>query len=303
MKQPPLQADRAACRSGGSDSRTHPCVFAHGIQQGLEGVSKELDAVDHQFVRHFLHRYASFCKIGHGLPSAIDVFREAGSQFSVVAEGIKSSRGNGVDGILANQFFDVKHIAILWILGAGAGPELALRLRALGCECLPPRAAEKFLILLVGEAGVGDSHLASNALQQSSLARVRASLEPLIYLAVNERVDAADEKAGHTRDVADVLALCRASFQCGKECFGNLFVRGLREKESDIDVDAVFESLSYCGTAFGCARDLDHDVRAIHGLPEAAGFRERGDVIETEKLRNFLADVTVARLPFRLDGL
>src|SRR5258708_30763995 len=69
MKQPPLQADRAACRSGGSDSRTHPCVFAHGIQQGPEGISKELDAVDHQLDRkstrlnssHQIISYALFC--------------------------------------------------------------------------------------------------------------------------------------------------------------------------------------------------------------------------------------------------
>src|SRR5258708_32352266 len=88
MKQPPLQADRAACRSGGSDSRTHPCVFAHGIQQGLEGISKELDAVDHQFARYFLHRDASLRQVRHGLRSAIDVFGEAGAQFAMIAESI-----------------------------------------------------------------------------------------------------------------------------------------------------------------------------------------------------------------------
>src|SRR5260370_645836 len=41
--------------------------------------------------------------------------------------------------------------------------------------------------------------------------------------------------------MADVLTLRRASFQCGKECFGNLLVRGLRKKQRDIDVDAVFK--------------------------------------------------------------
>jgi len=54
--------------------------------------------------------------------------------------------------------------------------------------------------------------------------------------------------------VADVLALCRTSFQCGKECFGNLFVSGLREKESDIDVDAVFQSLAYGREALGLSQ-------------------------------------------------
>src|SRR5260370_6145126 len=60
--------------------------------------------------------------------------------------------------------------------------------------------------------------------------------------------------------MADVLTLRRASFQCGKECFGNLLVRGLRKKQRDIDVDAVFESLAYGGEAFGRARDLEDGI-------------------------------------------
>src|SRR5260370_42468310 len=96
--------------------------------------------------------------------------------------------------------------------------------------------------------------------------------------------------------MADVLPLCSPSFQCGKECFGSLLVRGLRKKQRDIDVDAVLESLAYGGEAFGRARDLDHNIRAIHGLTEAASFRERGLCIEAEKRRKLHADVTGAPL-------
>jgi len=55
-------------------------------------------------------------------------------------------------------------------------------------------AAEQFLILLVGETGVGNGYLAPNAFEQSGLGGVRAGLEFFLNLGVNERVDAAYEK-------------------------------------------------------------------------------------------------------------
>src|SRR2546425_4771162 len=46
-------------------------------------------------------------------------------------------------------------------------------------------------------------------------------------------------------------------------------------------------------SAFGRPRNLDHDIRPIYGLPQAASFGERGFRVEAKKRRNFQADVTV----------
>src|SRR6266850_982501 len=218
----------------------------------------------------------------------------------MLTERINRRRRDRVHGVLPNELFDVNHVAIVRILGARAGPEQALCLRAFGRKGFPARAAEKFLILLVSEPGVCDGHLASNALEQRLVARICNRLELLLDPAVYESIDAANEKTRHAGDVADVLALGSASFESGKECFGNLFVCGLRKEQRDIDINAVFESLAYGGEAFGRARDFDHDVRAIHGLPQASSFGERGFGIEAKERRNLQADVTVAPLRLRI---
>ncbi len=101
--------------------------------------------------------------------------------------------------------------------------------------------------------------------------------------------------------MADVLALCSASLECGKEGFGDFFISRLGEEQCDIDVDAFFESLADRGEPFGRAGNLDHDVRAIHGLPQAPSFGERGFGVETKKRRDFQAHVTVSTLRLRID--
>ena len=103
--------------------------------------------------------------------------------------------------------------------------------------------------------------------------------------------------------MADILPLCGAGLESRKKRFRNLFVCRLREKQRDIDVDAVFESLAYSGKSLGRAGDLDHDVRAIHGLPQAPSFRERSVGIEAKKRGNFQTDVTVAPFRFRVNRL
>ena len=69
----------------------------------------------------------------------IDVFGQAVAQLAVIAESVEGGRRNGVHGVGADQFFDIEHVAILRIFGAGAGPQQALRLRALCRERLPAR--------------------------------------------------------------------------------------------------------------------------------------------------------------------
>ncbi len=71
--------------------------------------------------------------------AASTIFGQALAQLAVIAEGVERGGRNGVHRVRPDQFFDVQHVAIGWILGAGAGPEHALRLRALGGQSLPAR--------------------------------------------------------------------------------------------------------------------------------------------------------------------
>ena len=84
------------------------------------------------------------------------------------------------------------------VLGAGAGPQQALGLRAPRRQRLPARPGEDLLVALVGQLGVGDGHLARQRAQQRLLPGVRSSTrQPLGDHAVEGGVDPADEEAGH----------------------------------------------------------------------------------------------------------
>ena len=54
---------------------------------------------------------------------------------AVIAEGVHGGRRDGVDRVRTDQLFDVQHITIFWIFGAGAGPE-----QPLACAPLAARA-------------------------------------------------------------------------------------------------------------------------------------------------------------------
>ena len=108
-------------------------------QQFVESVGEELHAIVDKLVGDFLHRDAGLVEVRMVFGGGIDVFGQAGAQLAVIAEGIEGGRRNRVDGVGADQLFDVEHVAIVGILGAGAGPQQALRLRALGRESLPAR--------------------------------------------------------------------------------------------------------------------------------------------------------------------
>ena len=98
----------------------------------------------------------------------------------MLAKCIDRSRWHRIDRVWANQFFHVHHVAIVWILGAGAGPQHALRLGALGGKFLPVRSAEDLLIALIGQLSVCIGDLPQQALQQRLLIRVRSTFQLLV---------------------------------------------------------------------------------------------------------------------------
>ena len=64
----------------------------------------------------------------------------------MIPESIEGGGRHGVDGVGADQFLDVHHIAVGGIFRAGAGPEHALCLCAFGCERIPAWSGEDLLV-------------------------------------------------------------------------------------------------------------------------------------------------------------
>src|SRR5262249_33517852 len=120
--QPPRSNLWEVCRPGGSSSRGHPGMSCDCIEQLLERVLEELHGVSQKLVRDFFHGDAGGFHVGERLVCAGEVLGEAVSQLAVIAEGIKRGRRNRVYSVRTDQFFDVKHVAVFRILGAGARP-------------------------------------------------------------------------------------------------------------------------------------------------------------------------------------
>ena len=82
------------------------------------------------------------------------------------------------------------------------------------------------------------------------LLRVAGGFQLFIDEAVGQGINAADEETRDAGDVRDVLALGGARFKRRDICLGDLLIRGLREEQRDVDVDAFFEELADGRDAF-----------------------------------------------------
>src|SRR5208337_2661348 len=78
---------------------------------------------------------------------------------SMIAKGINGRRRHSVYCVRPDQFLHVHDVSISRILRAGACPEHALGLRALGSQRLPSRSAEDLLVALVGKFSIGNRNL------------------------------------------------------------------------------------------------------------------------------------------------
>ena len=212
----------------------------------------------------------------------------------MIAERVQGCRRNSVDSVRTDQFFEVHHVAVRRILGAGARPQDTLRLRALGRERLPARRREYFLIRLVGQLAVGDGNLAENRLQLGLSRGIGFLLDLFAEERVDERIDAADEEAGDTRNFADLSTARRVDFQRIDIRPRNVFVHALRKQQRDIDIDTFAQHLPNRRDAFGRARNFDHHVLAGNGSPQTARFFDRPLRVVGEIRRNFQAHIAVA---------
>ncbi len=224
-------------------------------------------ALDEQRVAYFLHRDSDFGKSRHRVAGGLQVLDEAGAHPSVIAERVERRRRNRVDGINADELFDVKDVAIAGILGTRAGPQQPLCLSATVGQSLPAPAADQLLVTLVGELGICNRDLAGQGPQQALLLRIRRRVQPFCGNSIDRCIDPADEETGHAGHTPQVSSAGGKRLQPRHVRARHLFVRVLRKEQRDVDADALADQLLDRGNALWSGRDLDHQVVPPDRLP------------------------------------
>ena len=150
-----------------------------------------------------------------------------------------------------------------------------MRLRALGSQCRPPRPAENLLVTLVGQLRVGNRYLTHQVPKRSLFGRVLRFFDSIRDLAVDQSIDAADEKARDASDLAHFAAGLRIRLKPGNICFGHALVDVLREQQSHVDVDPFTDELLDRRETFRSSRHLHHEIFAAHCFPKPPRFVDR----------------------------
>src|SRR5205085_12043366 len=138
---------------------------ANGVDQLVERIGELLDAVLLQPQRDLVHGDASLLDRRERGARLVDVLIDGALHHGVVEEGLDCPRRHRVHGVGADELLGVEDIAILGVLGAGAGPQAALCAGALLRQRVPARTGEDLLVGVVGQLGVGDGGLALQGAQ------------------------------------------------------------------------------------------------------------------------------------------
>ena len=183
----------------------------------------------------------------------------------MISKRVNRRRGHRINGVPADELFDVQHIAVLGVLCARARPQQTLRSGSLCCHCSPAIGVDELSVPLVRNLRVCDGDRAQKALRRRLFVSARHFLQPARDQCVHRGVDAAHEEARHARDAADVGTAGNPGLQTCEIRLGDGLVCRYREQQRHVDVDAVFGELANRRDALGRARHLDHHVRAADG--------------------------------------
>ena len=96
-----------------------------------------------------VHGNSDLLQSVHVILRGLKIFSKTQPRFAVVAEGAECGGRHGVDRIGADQLLDINYIAVIWVLGTGAGPQDTLALGTTLGELLPTLSAENTLVALV----------------------------------------------------------------------------------------------------------------------------------------------------------
>src|ERR1051325_1135405 len=131
---------------------------------------------------------------------------------AVIAECVEGGGWNGVDGVRPDQFLDIDDVAIAGVLGASAGPQEALLLCSFCRQSSPAWTAQNLVAARVGQLGIGDGYLTSEAVLFGC------------GQTVDRGIDAAHEKTGDAGNVTEILAGGGTSFEARDVRLGHLLI-------------------------------------------------------------------------------
>ena len=193
-----------------------------------------------------------------GDPVALDL--------AVVGERVHGLLRHRVDGVGHHELGDVEGVGVVGVLHPGRRPQRPLRVGARGRELLQRSLGDHLLVRRVGQPGVGDRGLAAQGQRLVGADR----LEPLVDLGV----DPGDEERRHGEDPAEVEAGVAGLLEPAQVGVHDLAVALDAEDQRHVDADALGDRGRDRRQPLLGGRDLDVDVRPVHGLPQRLG---RGD--------------------------
>ena len=99
-----------------------PFLVRDLLQELVDRIGEQLDAVDLEVVGDLLHVDADRRQIPKQLLGACDIFRQARPHLAVLFEGHHGLLRHRVHGFRPDQFLDVQHVTVMGVLRAGARP-------------------------------------------------------------------------------------------------------------------------------------------------------------------------------------
>ena len=273
-----------------------------GAQQGVKWIAKLFDTLGQQLIGRFLQRNAEPVQALERGPGVGQPFGPVlGKPRLGVAGLAKRLHGfirQGIDRVGTNQLIHIHGLRIGGILGAGAGPQQALGLGTPLGQTLPALAGDDVLIGGIGRLGIGNGCGAEQLLDVGALSRVLGRAEGCVQPLVNEGVEPADKKAGHTADLVEVSVLGAQLLQAGNIGAGNRLIHLDCEQQGDVDIGAFADQLSDGRNTSLGGRDFDHDILTVNRRPQPPRLFDRPVRIVRQMGRNLKADIAVS--PVRL---
>ena len=130
------------------------------LEQFRDRIREQLHPVDLEVVGHFVHVDADAGQLAQHLAGAVHVLEQTRPYLAVLFEGHHGLLRHGIDRFRADQLLDVHHVAVVRILGTGAGPQAALHPSTMFPESGEFRFVEDALERLVRHFRVGDGSFA-----------------------------------------------------------------------------------------------------------------------------------------------
>ena len=195
----------------------------------------------------------------------------------MVGKGQQGLVWNRIDRVRRREGLDVERVRCRRVFGAGAGPEQALRPRTGRGEFLPAIGREQIAVRLVGAHRDRDSQ---------AVVQWRCNLQ--LY----RHVPPADEERGDRVDLRVQAGFDAPLYAAQVGLRGRNIVLA-REQQRDVDRNAVEDRLLDRWKAFGCAGDLDEEVRPGSARMQLRGHPDGVDRVVGEQRRDFKRDPAV----------